>query len=286
MANVLLICEGQTDIRVLNTIIAQRLGKDVTIQLAGGDSGLRSVAAYERKKGQYGKVVTIEDRNYKSRQDAANSWTPNSDRLIWHRHEIENYLLKPEVLWDSVQSIPKRQNASTLPQNLEAVRKLLEQLARDMLEDHAGWLTHSHLVTLLNGLQLQLSGLSSGLHNRNDWLTHFNNESSRLDQATRRLIQMPELQGASISQFYDETLNTLRQAEFFADEKYVEDLRGKELLDRFYNAIQGALRIKHGNNSKQTPKQAFYDKLIDSLGKLYQPNYFIPDDFAELANHL
>src|SRR5438128_46193 len=109
MANVYLICEGPgdgLDVRVLDKIIAQKLGKAVQISPAGGDRGLGSVAVYleEQSKQRFGsklisdQIFTIEDRNYKPWQKAVTSWNAGSNRFIWHRHEIENYLLAPGVV--------------------------------------------------------------------------------------------------------------------------------------------------------------------------------------------
>src|SRR5574341_1566025 len=112
MANIYLICEGTADgldLRVLNTIIAQKLGKEVQISAAGGDSSLGSVVRWleeksrqRRKDNKLGRPLdhaySVQDRNYESKAKANDSWAQGKNRFMWRRHEIENYLLEPRVL--------------------------------------------------------------------------------------------------------------------------------------------------------------------------------------------
>lgn len=287
MANMILICEGATDgldIRALNAVIAQKLGKEVTIRAAGGDRGLGSVATYleEQSKQQYGgtsdEVFTIEDRNYKVWAESHDSWSRNSKRFIWHRHEIENYLLEPGVVAAAFESL-NRIKPSGLPQSKPDVELLLHSCANKMLEDHAGWLTYNYLVEKLNPLKLKLSGPKGGLHARQNWIEHLQKECLRLDQAMSTISQMVEFSAPEIESFYDLKLGEVRQPAFLSSGQYLRDLQGKELLGILYETVRtmGFAKMK---------KADFQEKLIQALGQEYSQGYFDPDDFDELANRL
>jgi hypothetical protein len=288
MANVILICEGATDgldIRALNAVIAQKLGKQITIRAAGGDRGLGSVATYleEQSKQQYGgtsdEVFTIEDRNYKSWTEAHDSWGQNNKRLIWHRHEIENYLLDPGIVVSAFDLLNKIKPAS-LPQSRPDVESLLHSCANKMLEDHAGWLTYYYyLVSKLGPLRLRLSGLGGILQTRQNWIEHLQQECSRLSQATLTMSQIAEFDAPEIENFYDQKLDEIRQPSFLTSGQYLRDLRGKELLGTLYERVKtmGFAKMK---------KADFQEKLIQALGQEYSYGYFDPDDFDELAKRL
>lgn len=287
MANVILICEGATDgldIRVLDAVIAQKLGKEVTIRAAGGDRGLGSVATYleEQSKQQYGgmsdEVFTIEDRNYKSWLEADESWNEKSKRFIWHRHEIENYLLEPGIVTVAFESLGKGKSTG-LPKSQPEAEALLQSRAKEMLEDHAGWLTYHYLVERLNPLRLKLSGLGGGLQTRRNWLEHLQQECLRLDRATTTMTQMPELTASEVESFYDQKLGELQLPSFFTSGQYLCNLRGKELLGAVYEAVKAA-------GFPIMKKADFQEKLIQALSRQYSQGYFLPDDFDELAKRL
>lgn len=104
-----LVCEGQPDgldIQVLDLVIAQKFGRDVTIEAAGGDRSLGSVREYLSKRNRTPRVLSIEDRNFHSRADAERTWTnPGAKGLMWRRHEIENYLLDPRLVADAFRAL-------------------------------------------------------------------------------------------------------------------------------------------------------------------------------------
>lgn len=292
MANVYLICEGPSDgldVRVLDKLIAQKLGVTVQISPAGGDRGLRSVAVYleEQSKQRFGgkqisdQIFTIEDRNYSPWQKAVDSWDTGSKRLIWRRHEIENYLLAPGVVTTAF-GLLCQANASlstVLPQNSTDTERLLQALAEPMLEDHAGWLTHYRLLETLNPLALNLSGLGGALGSRQTWLAHLRQECARLNRSGADLAVLPALTQPEVEKYYDQQLTQLKQPAFLASGQYLIDLRGKELLQKLLQWVrQQALPTLRAAD--------FQAKLIDALEQEYQPGYFAPDDFNELAARL
>ncbi|MBM4080820.1 MAG: hypothetical protein FJ278_14035 [Planctomycetes bacterium] len=163
MADVYLVCEGPADgldSRALDAVVAQILRVPVIVSPAGGDSSLASVASWleersrrTRKDGTLGppsdRAFSIEDRDYRPRAEADASWhTKGNKRLMWRRHEVENYLLEPGVVlraFDSLRRTVTFPWARKLPTEELAVAELLADLARPMSEDHAGRLLHWEL---------------------------------------------------------------------------------------------------------------------------------------------
>lgn len=130
-----LICEGHRDgldTRILNIVIALKLNRELIIQPAGGEESLGSVATYIEERGQPNdQAFTIRDRNYRSLEEVEQSWIhPERKRFIWRRHEIENYLLDPDVIVEAfsvLNATPKlrRGLGVPLPQTRQEVKDLL-----------------------------------------------------------------------------------------------------------------------------------------------------------------
>jgi hypothetical protein len=162
MAELFLICEGHTDgldLRVLDLVIAQKLSKAVTINTAGGDTSLGSVATFLEEKsrtplknGTLGPVVdraySIEDRNYSSPQIVESRWIPGGKRFMWSRHEIENYLLDARIVARAFETLRPDVNSWPVdfPSTTDEVSNLLNTLAGTVLEHYVGWLTYWSLV--------------------------------------------------------------------------------------------------------------------------------------------
>lgn len=101
--SIYLVCEGSTDgldMRVLNLLIVNKLGREALIEPAGGDGSLGSVASWleersriQRSDGTWSRpqdrVYAVADRNYRSAKEAEQIWNHRSQRRwIWRRHEI------------------------------------------------------------------------------------------------------------------------------------------------------------------------------------------------------
>ncbi len=277
-----LICEGPSDVKVLDKIIAQKLGLAVQIYPAGGANGLGAVAAYFKQRFPHDRVFKIEDRDYRSRQVAVDSWHADSTSFIWQRHEIENYLLTPGVVTAAFDLLGQanQSSAKVLPQTQAETEKLLHSLAAPMLENHAGWLTYKHLEKSLNPLKLNLSGTGNALSSRQAWLAHLQQECARLQRSGSDLAVLPVLAQLEIEKLYEQQLAPLQQQDFLTSGKYLLDLKGKKMLRRLFQWLR---REQAFRNLQKTD---FEEKLIEALEREYQPGYFDPDDFAELATRL
>lgn len=68
--SIYLVCEGPhdgLDVRVLDLVIVQKLGRDVLVEPAGGDRSLGSVANYLEKRYRV-RAFAVEDRNFRCRR--------------------------------------------------------------------------------------------------------------------------------------------------------------------------------------------------------------------------
>ncbi len=301
-----LVCEGPADgldVRVLDLVIAQKLELAVQIIPVGGDSSLKSVRRWleERSRRQlpdgrltppYDYAYAIEDRNFRSSIDVEKSWQNSKQSWIWHRHEIENYLLDPRLITEAFQTLkttPVAQSfAAQLPDTEQKALTLLQQLAHLMLEDYAGQLTCKQLSFYKGdtantniGCRLPnfISNTSSPYPNQNDWLTYLQDESQRLKQVCQQVFNDTSFNLPSIESRYKSILTEVNSPEFL-DGQFLADMGGHELMRALFTHIKrdvGLTRLTYTD---------FVDELIRALDKLYSPGFFDPDDFTELANNL
>ncbi len=288
-----LVCEGSTDgldIRVLNLVIVQKLGRDVLLEPAGGDSSLGSVAEYLRQR--YGaRAYTIEDRNFRPQEKAEETWQQTGQtQWIWRRHEIENYLLDPRLIAAAFQSLQNARvpGAANLPTDAQSIFTALQKLARPMLERHAGWLTYWQLNAWKNTPANDVRWLKpkdalpagSPLPGpRQEWLDYLCSECRRLKQACKHLVDDTTFDESNIIRYYDDALGRVSASEFLNSGRFLWDLEGKELLSSLMTFI-------NRQGLSQLSRSDFETELLDALDRLYTPGFFEPDDFAQLAERL
>jgi len=291
--SIYLVCEGPADGldgRVLNLVVVQKLGRDVLIEPAGGDRSIGSVAQYLAERYR-ARAYAVEDRNFRSSEEAGQTWKqPSQKRLIWRRHEIENYLLDPRLVADAFHSlqVTSVRGADNLPQDGKAAFALLQKLAQPMLENHAGWLTYWNLNSYKNAeandVRLlkptdSLPPVSSVPGGRVEWLNYLCSECLRLKQACDHLFSDATFDEPAIAEKYDNVLSQVTQPDFLSSGQFLLDLGGHELMS--------ALRA-HVNQAgvSSLSFSDWEDELLKALDRSYTPGFFEPDDFAQLADHL
>lgn len=302
MAELCLICEGPADgldRRVLDKMIAQRFARNVLVIPACGDATVHSVAVHYRERsrsllpdGTLGKpmdrVLTIEDRNYRTRQAADSSWKPNSVHLIWRRHEVENCLLDCRItakifenLRSSVEHWPD--SLPTLPSQVDS---LMQQLAYPMTENYVGWLTYYKLVgekRTLADIRFRHPDRKNPLQparypGRQAWLDYLHQESARLRADCQKLGLATEFDDAHVDRLYDTNLKTAQSSDFWTSGRYLEDMGGHELMSAL---------LEHLNMSGVSiSRDDLETELLQALDQIYAPGFYSPDDFAELSNRL
>lgn len=305
MTNVHLVCEGPADgldVRILNLLVAQSHNVAVRISAAGGERSLGSVAEWLEENSRRSQTdgslgarrdaaVCIEDRNFHPRSRSESLWANASGkRLVWLRHEIENYLLEARVVLAAFQSFRQtvtRSWTQSLPDDETQVAALLSSLAQPLLEDHAG-------NVLLRELRERKGACGStdlgsvpprpsygiGCPGRQEWLTALHAEVGRLRTTFTDIGNLLPFQPQEIERRYDAILAELRQPAFFQNGDYLIDLGGKEIL-------QALGRYLHNLGAQQLSTELLENELLTAIGRLYRPGtLFQPDEFQLLAMRL
>ncbi len=292
MANVYLICEGPADgldVRVLDAIIAQALGKNVVIEPAGGEGSLGSVATYFEERFPETRAYCIEDRDYRSQQEVEAAWQKaGGKRFIWRRHEIENYLLDPRVVGGAFQSLREGvRGADRLPQTVPEVDDFMQRLARPMVEHHVGRLTYRRLREKKNEAvdtrfmppdpppKPSKGALYPG---RKEWLDCLCSECSRAKEDCKTFAGMAEFEAPNVTTLYDQILAEINQPTFFSSGQYLKDMGGHELMSAL-------LRYLNEQGLSSLSRSDLETELINSFERQYK-RVFFPDDFSELADRL
>lgn len=303
--SIYLVCEGPADgidARLLNLVIVQKMNQPIQIIPVGGKSSLGSVATWLEERSRkplpdgtlspsWDRAYAIEDRDFRSLEEAERTWRPpNQKRWVWRRHEIENYLLDPRLVADTFRALKAAhvRGADALPDDPDAVLSLLQELARPMLEDHAGWLTYWRLVShkrntvdtrlLWPHTPLQPSP-GSAYPGRAEWLDYLHSECVRLKEACRQISGAVTFDEPAVVEAYDYTLSQVTNPDFLASGRFLLDLGGHESMSALcaYVNQAGVPRLSHSDLETE---------LLDALDRLYGPGFFEPDDFAQLAERL
>lgn len=291
--SIYLVCEGPhdgLDVRVLDLVIVQKLGRDTLVEPAGGDRSLGSVANYLEKRYRV-RAFAVEDRNFRSLEEAERAWQqPNQKRWIWRRHEIENYLLEPRLVADAFRALKRDlvRGADKLPDDPDVILHELQELAQPMLEDHAGWLAYWQLVfhkrdkaetrLLWPDPSLRPSPGSS-YPDRTEWLAYLHSECIRLKQACMQVCEDITFDAPAIAEVYDRILSQVTHPNFLDSRQFLIDLGGHELMSALCTYVNRT-GIPHLSCSDLATE------LLNALDRLYEPGFFDPDDFAQLANRL
>lgn len=292
--SIYLVCEGEPDgldVRVLDLIIAQKYDRMVQIEPAGGSGSSGSVASWLEKRSPLNQAHSIQDRDFCPLEEVEQSWQrPNQKRWMWRRHEIENYLLDPRIVADAFKALQVDgvRGSDALPNNPEDVLELLRELAQPMLQDHAGWLTYWHLVSRKREIgdtrlrwpdsPLQ-SALGAQYPCRAEWLEYLRSECVRLKEACEQISQDAALDELNIEDMYEDNLSQVTHPDFLASGRFLQDMRGKELVSALCSYINHA-------GVPRLSRSILEEELINALDRLYEPGFFEPDDFAQLAEAL
>ncbi len=290
-----LVCEGlptRLDERTLNALVIQAHNLNVFMAPTGGDRGLGAVRSHLQGRSLHDVAITIEDRNYRQRTVADDTWAkPAGQNFMWRRHEIENYLLEPHVvleLFNDFRTAPSAAWASSLPATVADVFVLLQTLASPLIEDHAAEVLRSELVAQINAT----GSLSFGparpappqvapAPGQAQWLPALQQEAVRLCQTCSDVVVLPDLQPAAIAIRYNDLLAQFQAPAFLTSGDFLIDMGGHALiaaLSRHLHTLGALARLNQNELANE---------LLRMLARVYQPNViYQPDDFADLASIL
>ncbi len=279
-----LVCEGEPDsldVRVLNIIIAQKMGLPVQIETVGGGSSVRSVATWLEKRGH--RAYTIQDRDYRSHEQVEKHWRVDSKRLMWRRHEIENYLLDPRIVLTAFRQLQQAgiREANNLPDDFVSTERLLQDLARPLLKNHTGrctyWLLYAHASVA--DMRFKLPQPPESRPTREMWLDCLERESRRFRDVCGRLASDEVYCRAAIEHNYDEIWRRISAPQFLEDGSFIKEMGGHELLSALGEYINKS-GVSHLSIA------GLEDELLKALEDLYCDAFFAPNDFAQLAERL
>jgi hypothetical protein len=114
---------------------------------------------------------------------------------------------------------------------------------------------------------------------RIEWVNYLCLECLRLKQACEHLIGDSTFDESAVAQAYDSFLTQITQPDFFSSGQFLLDLGGHELMSALCAYINRTGVPRLSNSDLET-------ELINALDRLYAPDFFVPDDFAELARWL
>lgn len=279
-----LVCEGDPDgldARVLNRIIAQKMRLPVQIETAGSGSSLGSVATWLEKRGH--RAYTIKDRDYRLREQVERYWEANSKRLMWYRHEIENYLLDPRIVLAAFHQLRKDdiRGAKSLPDDSASIEELLRSLAVPLLVNHTGrcayWALYAYVP--VDEVCLKLPRPSGNNSNREGWLDYLESEGRRFQSVCGCLANDERFQRSAIESEFDKVWDYVAASQFLDSGLFIEEMDGHELLSALSSYVNRA-----GVSHLSLPD--LENELLKALDSLYSDSFFVSDDFTKLAERL
>jgi len=298
-----LVCEGgpnSLDMRVLDALVTRHL--DVQIMPGAGENSIGSVRSWleERSRpnlpdGSLGPAQDVAfavfDRNYLSFDEAQKKWK-NPRHFVWLRHEIENYLLEPRVVFSAFSYVRKTTNqewVKGLPATESAVRTLLEDLARPLLEEHAAQAVYFQIQLDRRrtcprepGLSEMFAGNPAGTSSRESWLNALLAACRQVSDGCRTVAATAQEESdRQIREKYGEAVTQVTAPEFLSTGKFLCEMDGKRLLRSL------ATHLREQLGASKLSNDDFDQELVTALVREYQPNnLFKPDEFLEIAEKI
>jgi hypothetical protein len=291
MAELWLLCEGDSDVRVLASVFTKVLAAEIIPKPAGGSSNAASAAEYVvRHYGDKGVVIAyVIDRDYRRRDVADATFTDKKRCFIWRRHAIESYLLEPAVIVEAFRRLKAPGGGpvwlKSLPEDVTVVAEGLRACARACSSREAGCLALERLWEDLSEtagrIQKRLPApLSGGIS-----LDAASCRQALLDEAARLITRAhetassPHLEPSSIGQRYDKELARISALDYLIHLRFLEEFHGKHLLAVLLEWLQKEYKCP-------LPAKRLIKSLEEALPAAYSADRSLygTDDFLDLAN--
>lgn len=287
-----LLCEGDSDVPVLASVLTTVLDADIIPKPCGGSSGAASAAAYVARHHDV-TAAYIVDRDYRRRAVADATYTDGRTGFMWRRHAMESYFLEPQVIAGALRQL-KTSVASAggsgarwvaaLPEDAAAIREGLRVCAAARAPQEAARVTIERLWEDLSEsagrIQKRAPSLSEGMSpDATACRQAVLDEGARLWAKAREASESPHLGPEALGRRYDETLATLSASTYLDELKFTEEFNGRALLHVFLEWMGREYK------SRLTLKR-FVSELERAVPTAYRSNrlLFRSDDFRDLAN--
>lgn len=288
-----LVCEGEYDVPVLTDVLTNVLASGIIPKPCGGQKSAPSAAAYLRKNDPNVVAAYLEDRDYRRRADAEQSYTNGKPGFIWRRHAIESYLIEPTVIAQAFRSIQQEKVkypgggpawVASLPTDEDAIKDGLRESAMKRAPEEALRMTVERiwedLSTTAGRVQKRFPSFS-GEPNPDEirCRTELINETSRLIQMARQAAQSPHLDPSAVNNRYTAELDRIKQHDYMRDLKFLEEFHGKDLIPLFCEWLRSKFNT-------QLRRRTFEMELVKTVAGVYQRNRLLygTDDFLDVAN--
>lgn len=271
----LLLCEGDSDERLLDRIFNTR---ELKAQQVGGTRNLRPTAAYFTQQNQL--VFTIQDRDFRPLSEAEECYSENytGRHFMWHRHELENYLIEPRVVANCFKRLQPHSKI-TLPEAKDSARHWIRDLAQSLLEDQAGRRTSWELRHQLHDTFPTTSSRSQGnaIQSREEWQNRLISEMNEIRSQAQRFEEFVQITDDDISQNYDANLQAFSAPNFLNTDGYLRDFGGHEMVQKIYQEV----RI----NARHYGLNDFQNDLVNSFVEEWNrdSSFLQPNDFDDLS---
>ncbi|MHC5539565.1 hypothetical protein ACYOEI_15210 [Singulisphaera rosea] len=248
MAQVYLVCEGERnslDVRLLDAVLAQYYKLPIVIEPAGGGSNPRIVRRWLERRVSGDIAFLIHDRDYEPLAEIDAGWQdPDERSLFWRSHEIENHLLQPWLihgLFENYRGTINKPWVADLPADQGAIDTALRVLSPRLFIDHIGRTLCRQLrqhKTSLGATELNVpAGIDPLASTVAEWQAGIQGQIAQMHATCNAVINSPEFQVAEITDRWAGIEQTIQAPAFLTSGEYLRDLKGKRLLDLFWNYL-------------------------------------------------
>lgn len=293
MAEVWLVCEGDSDVPVLDAVLTRVLAADILVRDGGGCDTIPSAAEYMARHHPGVTVAYVVDRDYCRRDVADATFSDGRRRFMWRRHSIEAYLLAPAVIAETfrrlqteMSDVPGRGPAwvHALPVDEGVIAAGLRACATMRAPEEAARIAMYRLWE-------DLSATAGQVQRRHPKVPTAStpdaavcrqallDEAARLVTKAQEASTSPHLTPSSVGGRYDAEHARVSAADYMSELRFLEEFHSRDLL----NAFHEWLRREH--NSRLDRKRLVRE-LGESVPIVYQRNRSVygTDDFLDLAN--
>lgn len=293
MAELWLLCEGRSDVPILESVLTNILPAEIIPKPVGGGSNVASAAQYVAANAKDVIVAYVIDRDYQKKTIAEEMFGNGKRGFMWRRHSIENYLLEPSVIIEAFKnikvSVAKNPGGapawvSGLPEEPAILAEGLRLCARARAPQEAGRIVINRLWEDLSESAGQIqkrfpASLSKGLPTTEMCRQALRDEVVRLVTKAKETVSSIHLEEASIRQRYDIEVLRLNEADYLNGMRFLEEFHGRDLLATFFEWLQKEYNFLMRKNH-------LVRELENAVPLVYQGNRLLygTDDFRDLAN--